>query len=127
MNKTVRLLRRCLVAMLLASDAYVANAEARSASAQGLQHIQKRDTVVHRKLTPEVSEMRSRMMSSALPVDIRQQGRHLCVTSQGNQLLPVYRTNGTLYTAFRISKGTNWLSGLPKGAYYINNRRFTIN
>jgi len=127
MNKTVRLLRRCLVATLLASAAYVASTEVHAASTQELQHIQKRDTVVHRKLAPEVSEMRSRMMSSALPVDIRQQGRHLCVTSQGNQLLPVYRTNGTLYTAFRISKGTNWLSGLPKGAYYINNRRFTIN
>lgn len=127
MNQTVQLLRRCLLATLLAGVAYFVSAEARAASAQGLQHIQKRDTVVQRKLTPEVSEMRSRMMSSALPVDIRQQGRHLCVTSRGNQLLPVYRTNGTLYTAFRISKGTNWLSGLPKGAYYINNRRFTIN
>ena len=77
-------------------------------------------------VTSQREEMRPRMMTSPLPVNIRQQGRQLCVQSRYNQLLPVYTEGGTFYTAFRLSKGTNWLSGLPKGTYLINNRKFTI-
>ena len=83
------------------------------------------DSLVH-KTTAEVQGMHSRMVSSSLPVQIRQQGRQLCVQTRYNQLLPVYRADGSFYTAFRLSKGTNWLNGLPKGTYIINNRRFTI-
>jgi len=66
-------------------------------------------------------------MTSPMPVKIHQQGRYLCVTSKYAQLLPVYNASGTLYSSFRITKGTNWLSGLPRGSYFINNRKFTIN
>ncbi len=72
------------------------------------------------------SEVRGRMMTSPLPVSIRQQGRQICVQSRYNQLLPVYTESGTFYTAFRLCKGTNWLTGLPKGTYLINNRKYTI-
>lgn len=75
----------------------------------------------------EVHDMRSRMMTSPRPVSIRQQGRLLCVESQVPQLLPIYTYNGTFYTAFRLTKGTNWLGGLPRGRYIINNRHFAIN
>lgn len=96
---------------------------------------QRRDSTTHKTLTTELRlqaqrelpDMRHRMLSSAQPVEIRQQGRYLCVTSRHAQLLPVYSASGTLYSSFRLSKGTNWLNGLPRGSYFINNRKFTIN
>lgn len=69
---------------------------------------------------------RMKMVSSPLPVEIRQQGRHLCVKSEHDQLLPVYTVQGTFYSAFRLLKGTNWINGLPRGTYYINHRKYTI-
>lgn len=75
----------------------------------------------------ELPDFRHRMITSPQPVEIRQQGRNLCVTSRYNQLLPVYTSGGLLYSSFRLNKGTNWLSGLPRGSYIINHKRFTIN
>ena len=74
----------------------------------------------------EVPQLRSRMMTSPLPVEIRQQGRQLCIKSQYNQMLPIYTAGGTYYSSMRLTKGTNWLTGLPRGAYMINNQRYTI-
>lgn len=92
---------------------------------------------IHRRFNPdssylmvrrmEVPQLRSRMMTSPLPVEIRQQGRQLCIKSQYNQMLPIYTANGTYYSSMRLTKGTNWLTGLPRGAYMINNQRYTIN
>lgn len=88
---------------------------------------QRTDSLTQSKaLTSEPDEMRGRMMTSPLPVTLRQQGRQICVQSRYNQLLPIYTEGGTFYTAFRLSKGTNWITGLPKGTYLINNRKFTI-
>ena len=96
--------------------------------------VQQRDTLSRRAIphylpTPAVDlpNLRHRMMTSPAPVEIHQQGRHLCITSRYAQLLPVYNASGTLYSSFRLTKGTNWLSGLPRGSYFINNRKFTIN
>ena len=96
--------------------------------------VQQRDTlsrhaIPHYLPTPAVDmpNLRHRMMTSPAPVEIHQQGRHLCITSRYAQLLPVYNASGTLYSSFRLTKGTNWLSGLPRGSYFINNRKFTIN
>ncbi|MCR4993994.1 MAG: hypothetical protein K6A32_01220 [Bacteroidales bacterium] len=75
----------------------------------------------------ELPDIRHQMLTSPQPVEIRQQGRNLCVTSRYNQLLPVYTANGSLYSSFRINKGTNWLSGLPRGSYIINHQKYTIN
>ncbi len=89
--------------------------------------VQRTDTLTRQPaMTQRESEVHPRMMTSPLPVSIRQQGRQLCVQSRYNQLLPVYTESGTFYTAYRLSKGTNWLTGLPKGSYLINNRKFTI-
>ncbi len=97
-------------------------------SAAGLQAPQRRDSVQRRAVPAEVRSFRSvPLMSSPLPVTIRQQGRQLCVTSRYNQLLPIYSANGTYYSAFRLAKGTNWLTGLPRGGYIINNKRYVIN
>ena len=88
---------------------------------------QRTDSLTQNKtLSTEPNEMRGRMMTSPLPVTLRQQGRQICVQSRYNQLLPIYTEGGTFYTAFRLSKGTNWITGLPKGTYLINNRKFTI-
>lgn len=88
---------------------------------------QRTDSLTQNKaLTSEPDEMRGRMMTTPLPVTLRQQGRQICVQSRYNQLLPIYTESGTFYTAFRLNKGTNWITGLPKGTYLINNRKFTI-
>ena len=97
--------------------------------------VQRRDSTAQRSLNGvirlqperELPDLRHRMLTSAQPVEIRQQGRYLCVTSRHAQLLPVYSASGTLYSSFRLTKGTNWLNGLPRGQYFINNRKFTIN
>ena len=97
--------------------------------------VQQRDTLNRRTLIHslqpaaprELPDLRHRMMTSPMPVEIHQQGRFLCVTSRYAQLLPVYNASGTLYSSFRLTKGTNWLSGLPRGSYFINNRKITIN
>ncbi len=96
--------------------------------------VQRRDSAQQRVMSSplrtsqqELPDIRHRMMTSPQPVEIRQQGRSLCVTSRYNQLLPIYSANGYLYSSFRLSKGTNWLSGLPRGSYIINNKKFTIN
>ena len=97
-------------------------------------NVQRRDSVQQQAVAThlqsahqELPDIRHRMMTSPQPVEIRQQGRNLCVTSRYNQLLPIYSVNGSLYSSFRLNKGTNWLSGLPKGSYIINNKKFTIN
>ena len=96
-------------------------------SASTLRGAERRDSLQRRLLTTEVDFRRGGMMSSPLPVTIHQQGRQLCVTSRYNQLLPIYSANGTYYSAFRLAKGTNWLTGLPRGRYIINNKRYVIN
>jgi hypothetical protein len=97
-------------------------------SAASVQSAERRDSLQRRSVPTEIRDFRrGGMMSSPLPVTIHQQGRQLCVTSRYNQLLPVYSANGTYYSAFRLAKGTNWLTGLPRGGYIINNKRYVIN
>ena len=49
------------------------------------------------------------------------------IQSDRSQLLPIYNQNGVLYLTARLNKGKNWLGGLPRGRYFINNRPITIN
>lgn len=67
-----------------------------------------------------------KMASSAFPVQIEVKGRALCVKSSYRQVLPVYSRGGVFYGLFRINKGTNWINGLPRGAYFINNRKVVV-
>lgn len=69
----------------------------------------------------------NRMSCSMFPVRIHTSGRAVQVQSDHNQLLPIYTRNGTFYMAVRLNKGVNWLNGLPRGNYFINNRPITIN
>lgn len=66
------------------------------------------------------------MASSTFPVRMQVRGSALCVTSDYCQLLPIYTRGGTFYMAMRLNKGLNWLSGLPRGRYLINNQSVVI-
>jgi len=94
----------------------------------------KRKVRVHRNpdslavvmLSPETSSSR-KMNTSAYPVQISVTGRAVQIQSDHNQILPIYTGNGVLYLIARLNKGSNWLGGLPRGRYFINNRPITIN
>lgn len=87
---------------------------------------------VHRTLSGvqtrkgEVTINTSRLASSTFPVKLHVKGSSLCVASDYNQLLPIYTNGGTLYVAMRLNKGMNWLNGLPRGRYVINNQKVNI-
>lgn len=76
--------------------------------------------------SPEMPVSR-KMSTSAYPVQISVTGRIVQIQSDRNQLLPIYNQNGILYLTARLTKGNNWLGGLPRGRYFINNRPITIN
>lgn len=80
--------------------------------------------------TQRVSEFsdiyKFKRVSSSFPVEIVTKGLSLLVTSKHSQVLPVYKSNGVFYGLFRLNKGVNWISGLPKGTYIINNIKFEL-
>ncbi|MBQ9558436.1 MAG: hypothetical protein IJ762_05495 [Bacteroidaceae bacterium] len=67
-----------------------------------------------------------RMAQSVYPVRLSVKGRSLRVTSKHEQVLPIYTQGGTLYIAMQLTPGVNWLYGLPRGRYLINNRPINI-
>ena len=67
-----------------------------------------------------------KMSTSAFPVQINVNGRVVQIQSDFSQILPIYTNTGVLYLTTRLNKGTNWLGGLPRGRYFINNRPITI-
>ena len=75
--------------------------------------------------SPEMPTSR-KMSTSAYPVKISVTGRVVQIQSDRSQLLPIYTNTGVLYMTARLNKGTNWLGGLPRGSYFINNRPITI-
>ena len=84
------------------------------------------DSMVVAMLSPEMPSSR-KMNTSVYPVRIIVSGRTVQIQSDHNQLLPIYTYNGVLYLTTRLNKGINWLGGLPRGRYFINNRPITIN
>jgi len=84
------------------------------------------DTLVVPYVPPELN-IGNRMSTSIFPVKITVIGRAVQIQSDRNQLLPIYTHNGVLYLTARLTKGTNWLGGLPRGRYFINNKPITIN
>ncbi|MCR4921641.1 MAG: hypothetical protein K5945_08060 [Bacteroidaceae bacterium] len=85
------------------------------------------DTVSQADPLRDFALRQRRMSMSAYPVELKTMGRALRIRSDYAQLLPIYTETGTLYMALRITKGTNWLNGLPRGKYFINNQPVTIN
>lgn len=84
------------------------------------------DSLAVALISPEMPSSR-KMNTSTYPVKITVSGRAVQIQSDFNQLLPIYTHNGVLYLTTRLSKGTNWLGGLPRGRYFINNKPITIN
>lgn len=71
-------------------------------------------------------EVKRKMSHSAYPVQMHVVGSSVRVESPKSQILPIYTHNGSFYLIMRLNKGTNWLNGLPKGRYFINNRLVVI-
>ena len=84
------------------------------------------DTLLVVPTSPEIPTSR-KMSSSAFPVQISVTGRVVQIQSDKSQLLPIYTNTGVLYLTARLNKGKNWLGGLPRGKYFINNTPITIN
>ena len=83
------------------------------------------DSLVVVMPSPEMPSSR-KMSTSAFPVQITVTGRMVQIKSDRSQLLPIYTSDGVLYLTARLNKGTNWMGGLPRGRYFINNRPITI-
>lgn len=95
--------------------------------AQNVNHAVRANMIVSDAGVEEAGNtIKTKMLNSAFPVNIQLKGTRLCVTSKYVQLLPVYNEKGVFYGMFRLNKGTNWISGLPKGVYYVNNRKVSI-
>ena len=88
--------------------------------------IQPDSLTVPRNVLSDIERPR-KMSTSLYPVQLEVQGRLVRIQSDYNQILPIYTQSGAFYMAMRLSKGTNWLNGLPRGRYFINNRPVTIN
>lgn len=69
----------------------------------------------------------SKMVTSTYPVRIHVMMNAVQVQSDYSQILPIYTQSGAFYMISRLNKGTNWISGLPRGKYFINNLLITIN
>lgn len=80
----------------------------------------------HQPVSEYGNTVKGKMATSAYPVHLKVQGRAVCVRSGYNQVIPVYTQKGAFYAMFRLTKGINWINGLPRGVYYINNRKITI-
>lgn len=87
---------------------------------------QNQDSIV--RLVPREGDhdARRKMSTSAYPVQMNVVGGALRVQSPENQILPVYTGTGSFYLFMRLNKGVNWLNGLPRGRYFINNRLVII-
>ena len=120
--KRITLLRFCLL-MLAAILVMPADAAIRK---RKVKERRNPDSLVVAMLSPEVPVSR-KMNTSAFPVQINVTGRVVQIQSDHSQLLPIYNGNGVLYMTARLNKGKNWLGGLPRGRYFINNRPITIN
>lgn len=69
---------------------------------------------------------KTRRVSSTYPIEVKVRRGSLLVTSQYTQMLPIYKGNGVFYGLFRLNKGTNWINGLPRGTYIINNSKVVV-
>lgn len=85
------------------------------------------DSLSHKVPSTEYGRVyKTRRVSSPFPVEIKVKGSNLYVVSNYDQMLPIYKESGVFYGMFHLNKGTNWLSGLPRGIYIINNIRITV-
>ena len=116
-------LQRICILLLVAILCWPADAAVRKRKVQVRRNP---DTLTVAVPSPETPS-RGKMSTSTYPVQITVTGRVVQIQSDHGQLLPIYTSGGVLYLTARLNKGTNWLGGLPRGRYFINNRPITIN
>lgn len=92
----------------------------------GRDTVRVRQSLTLQKARREVPFRTGQLATSTFPVEMAVKGSSLCITSKYSQLLPIYTRGGTFYMAMRLNKGLNWLNGLPRGRYIINNQSVSI-
>ncbi|MBO5171655.1 MAG: hypothetical protein J6B83_01190 [Bacteroidaceae bacterium] len=120
------MMKGILVILMLVGALLEITAAAPAGFLHKTERTQKQDTTI-RVIQRDGDRSVSRKMShSAYPVQMSMVGNAVRVESPENQILPIYTHTGTFYLIVRLNKGTNWLNGLPKGRYFINNRLIAI-
>ncbi len=85
------------------------------------------DTTIVVRLDDTEVKIRHRMSTTMFPIQMTVIRRAIKIKSDHSQMLPIYHQNGAFYMAMRLNKGVNWLTGLPRGRYFINNKPISIN
>ncbi|MDY5632734.1 MAG: hypothetical protein SPF56_09665 [Bacteroidaceae bacterium] len=86
------------------------------------------DSVIVRGMTPTWNEIKIRNgATSPYPIQLSVKGNSLMIRSKKKQILPIFTDRGALYLTCQLRPGTNWVTGLPRGRYRINNRNIQIN
>lgn len=125
-DESAIMMKGILVILMLVGALLEVTAAAPAGFLHKTERTQKQDTTI-RVIQRDGDRVVTRKMShSAYPVQMSMVGNAVRVESPENQILPIYTHTGTFYLIVRLNKGTNWLNGLPKGRYFINNRLIAI-
>lgn len=125
-DESAIMMKGILVILMLVGALLELTAAAPAGFLHETERTQKQDTTI-RVIQRDGDRVVTRKMShSAYPVQMSMVGNAVRVESPENQILPIYTHTGTFYLIVRLNKGTNWLNGLPKGRYFINNRLIAI-
>lgn len=125
-DESAIMMKGILVILMLVGALLEVTAAAPAGFLHKTERTQKQDTTI-RVIQRDGDRVITRKMShSAYPVQMSMVGNAVRVESPENQILPIYTHTGTFYLIVRLNKGTNWLNGLPKGRYFINNRLIAI-
>lgn len=125
-DETTNMMKGILVILMLVGALLEVTAAAPASFQHKTERTQRQDSTI-RVPQKERDRVVSRKMShSAYPVQMSVVGNAVRVESPESQILPIYTHTGTFYLIVRLNKGTNWLNGLPKGRYFINNRLIAI-
>lgn len=125
-DESAIMMKGILVILMLVGALLEITAAAPAGFLHKTERTQKQDTTI-RVIQRDGDRVVTRKMShSAYPVQMSMVGNAVRVESPENQILPIYTHTGTFYLIVRLNKGTNWLNGLPKGRYFINNRLIAI-
>lgn len=119
-------MKRILMILMLAGALLDTKAMASSGFLCHESGLAKSDTILVFKRKEGDKVLYRKMSNSVYPVQMHVVGSAVRVESPDNQILPIYTHSGAFYLIMRLNKGTNWLNGLPKGKYFINNRLITI-
>lgn len=125
-DESAIMMKGILVILMLVGALLELTAAAPAGFLHKTERTQKQDTTIRVIQRDGDRVVTHKMSHSAYPVQMSMVGNAVRVESPENQILPIYTHTGTFYLIVRLNKGTNWLNGLPKGRYFINNRLIAI-